>query len=275
MIRLNDLIPLDFSNVKIRFNKKFGTNRPAIDYFTDQTEESKNVMLEGMYWNFNKKKNFVVGNIAIGFVPIPSKQDHWLLFHIGEVTEDLNIQNGIGYRHKILSLYDKFIGRLIVKYHNKGRNMVRKGDKILKECEVVEILPNVYNNDFFPGYFNVNVSWQTLKNLITKPSWVTALKNQKGVYLLVDTSNGKKYVGSAYGGNMILGRWECYIRSGHGGNEGLKELVNKKGVQHIQDNFYFTILDVFNENVPDQMIIDRETYWKEVLLTRKHGYNKN
>ena len=173
-----------------------------------------------MYWNFNKKKNFVVGNIAIGFVPIPSKQDHWLLFHIGEVTEDLNIQNGIGYRHKILSLYDKFIGRLIVKYHNKGQNMVRKGDKILKECEVVEILPNVYNNDFFPGYFNVNVSWQTLKNLITKPIWVTALKNQKGVYLLVDTSNGKKYVGSAYGGNMILGRWECYIRSGHGGNEG-------------------------------------------------------
>ena len=49
MIRLNDLIPLDFSNVKIRFNKKIGTNRPAIDYFTDQTEESKNVMLEGPY----------------------------------------------------------------------------------------------------------------------------------------------------------------------------------------------------------------------------------
>ena len=33
-----------------------------------------------------------------------------------------------------------------------------------------------------------------------------ALRNQKGVYLITDTSNGKMYVGSAYGDEMILNR---------------------------------------------------------------------
>ena len=42
MILLNDILRLpDIKNVKVRFNLNFGTKRPAIDYFTDQTEESK------------------------------------------------------------------------------------------------------------------------------------------------------------------------------------------------------------------------------------------
>ena len=49
-------------------------------------------------------------------------------------------------------------------------------------------------------------------------------RTQKGVYLITDTSNGKMYVGSAYGENMILGRWKSYVKTGHGGNEGLKGL---------------------------------------------------
>jgi hypothetical protein len=50
------------------------------------------------------------------------------------------------------------------------------------------------------------------------------LQNQKGVYLITDISNGKMYVGSAYGENMILGRWESYVKTYHGGNVGLKKL---------------------------------------------------
>ena len=39
MILLNDILRLpDPKNVKVRFNLSFGTKRPAIDYFTDQTE---------------------------------------------------------------------------------------------------------------------------------------------------------------------------------------------------------------------------------------------
>ena len=90
MILLNDILRLpDIKNVKVRFNLNFGTKRPAIDYFTDQTEESKQHMLDGQYWNYARKSNFSNGNITLGFVPIPQKQDCWLLFHIGKIVQDL------------------------------------------------------------------------------------------------------------------------------------------------------------------------------------------
>ncbi len=95
MILLNNILNLPNSrNVKLRFNLNFGSNRPAIDYFTDNTSESTKHMLDGMYWNYGKKGNFSVGDITLGFVAMPSKDDCWLLFHVGKVTKDLNVRNG-------------------------------------------------------------------------------------------------------------------------------------------------------------------------------------
>lgn len=273
-IKLNDILRLpDPKNVKVRFNLNFGDKdkRPAIDYFTDQTDESKQRMLEGQYWNYLKKSNFSNGNITLGFVPIPKKHNCWLLFHIGKVTKDLKIQEGIGYEFEELNEYKKYIGRIVIRFKNQSQNLIRRGENILPKCNVEEILPSVYNNDHFPGYNNVNVSWKSLKNLITKDSWRTALQNQKGVYLLVDSNTGRKYVGSAYGEDMILSRWENYLQTCHGGNKRLKEL----GADYIKDYFYFTILETFNKNT-DKIIIDRESHWKEVLQTRgDFGYNEN
>ena len=125
----------------------FGTKRPAIDYFTDQTEESKQHMLEGQYWNYSKKSNFSDGNITLGFVSIPQKQDCWLLFHIGKVTKDLNIQDGIGYEFEELDEYKEYIGRLVIRFKNHSQNLIRLGENILSMCEIEEILPSVYSND--------------------------------------------------------------------------------------------------------------------------------
>ena len=243
MIKLNEILKLsDPKNVKLRFNLFFGDTRPAIDYFTDNIPTSKQRMLEGQYWNSAKKGNFSLGNISIGFVKIPAKPDCWLLFHIGVVTRDLGIRNGVGYCYEDLPEYDQYIGRLVVRFKNPNQNLIRRGDTTLKDCSVEEILPNVYTNDFFPGYANVNVSWRSLQNLITKVSWRTALGNQKGVYLLIDSKTGKQYVGSAYGQDMLLGRWERYIDSCDGGNKLLKKLSPNQ----IMDYFYFTILETYN-----------------------------
>ena len=272
MILLNDILKLpNLKDVRIRFNLNFGDKRPAIDYFTDQTLTSRKKMLDGQYWNYGKKGNFSVGNVSLGFVPIPRKIDCWLLFHIGKVTKDLSIRNGVGYEYINLPEYDKFLGRVIVRFKNRSQNLIRKGDTTMAQCEVEEILPNVYNNDFFPGYANVNVSWKSLQILINKSSWRTALGNQKGVYLLVDCKSGKKYVGAAYGDDMLLGRWEEYIKTCHGGNKRMKLLKDK----YIRDNFYFTILEHYNPKTDDQIILDRESYWKQVLMTRQFGYNDN
>jgi hypothetical protein len=159
----------------------------------------------------------------------------------------------------------------VVHFHNNSQNLIRRGETTLQLCELEEILPQVYNNDIFPGYAHVNISWRSLSVAIKKPTWRTALGNQKGVYLLVDSKTGKKYVGSAYGDDMLLGRWENYIQTCHGGNK----LLIKLPKDYIKDYFYFSILETFNQNEDSQVIIDREKHWKEVFMTRQFGYNDN
>ncbi len=70
---------------------------------------------------------------------------------------------------------------------------------------------------------------------------------------------------------MILNRWQSYIKTGHGGNA---ELV-KLSFEHMKKNFKFSILDIFKSTVDDQEILEKESWWKTVLQTRKFGYNKN
>ena len=228
-------------------------------------------MLNGHYWNYNKNKSYKEGQITIGLVKIKPNEDFWLLFHIGQVTKDLNNLNGVGYEYCNLTDYEKYAGRLIIKFKNKAQTMIRNAESVFDECYVLQILPDTFDNDLFPGYDKVDISWNELKRVVEKDSWKTALQNQKGVYLLTDISNGKMYVGSAYGKNMILGRWREYSENGHGGNVGLKQL----SPEHIQQNFRFTILDIYKSTIDDQIIIDRESWWKNVLQSKKFGYNGN
>lgn len=268
-IKLNDILQLDnLNNVKIRFNLMFRQNWNPIEVFKNG---DISVMLEGQYWNYNKNKSYKVGQITVGFVKIKPTEDFWLLFHIGQVTKDLNKLKGVGYEYQDLPEYKKYVGRLIVKYKNTSQNMIRNAESVINDCEVAQILPDTFDNDIFPGYDKVNVSWQELSRVIEKDNWKTALQNQKGVYLLTDISNGKMYVGSAYGENMILGRWRAYVKSGHGGNVGLKQLT----FDHIKQNFKYSILDIYKSTTDDQTIIERESWWKEVLQTHKFGYNEN
>ena len=132
-------------------------------------------------------------------------------------------------------------------------------------------LAHTFDNDIFPGYDKVKLSWGELRRVIEKEGWKTALQNQKGVYLITDVSNGKMYVGSAYGDYMILGRWHSYLRSGHGENVELKKIP----FEYIQKNFEYSILDIFKSTIDDKTVISREIWWKNVLKTREFGYNLN
>lgn len=246
----------------------FRDNWDPLELFTDGDFD---ILLEGQYWNHKYKKSFKTGQTTIGFLRIQSTEDLWLLFHIGKVTKDLNVLSGIGYEYATLTQFDKYIGRVIIRYKNSVQTMIRNAESVINDCEVVQILPDVYESEQFPGYENVHVSWNTLRRVLEKDTWKTALQNQKGVYLLTDTSNGKQYIGSAYGHNMILGRWNAYIKNGHGGNAGLKRL----SFSHIKEHFTFSILDIYKSTTDDQIVINREQWWKNVLKTREFGYNEN
>ena len=149
---------------------------------------------------------------------------------------------------------------------------------VCDELEVLEILPNIYDGDEFPGYDKVCLSYVQLQSIIDrkKKSWIAALENQKAVYLITDKKNGKLYVGSATGDNgMLLSRWSNYVENGHGGNVELKKIVLENGFDYIKQNFQYSILENYNAKVDDHVILDREAWWKETLQSRVFGYNDN
>ena len=105
--------------------------------------------------------------------------------------------------------------------------------------------------------------------------WKAALSSVFGIYLLTDIATGKHYIGSAYGEYGIWGRWVNYIYSFHGNNMDLLELFGEKGETYIKSNFKFTILEIIPPTKSSTEIIHKECLWKEKLMTRAFGFNKN
>jgi hypothetical protein len=161
-INLNDILRLDnLENVKIRFNLMFNHNWNPIEIFKNNDMD---LLLSGQYWNYNNRKSYKVEQVNVGFIRIKSNDNLWLLFHVGKITKDLNRFNGIGYEYETLSEYEKYFGRLILRYKNKTQNMIRIANSVIEDCEVFQILPDIFDNDIFPGYDKVNISERAFKN---------------------------------------------------------------------------------------------------------------
>lgn len=129
----------------------------------------------------------------------------------------------------------------------------------------------------FNSYNDVLLSFKELKNLIETDNveWRDKLKAVNGIYGIADRSNGKLYVGSAYGYEGIWGRWKVYVETnGHGNNDMLVELVCKNK-DYAWDNFQWFIFETFSLDVSDDYVIQRENLYKLKLCTRLFGYNKN
>jgi hypothetical protein len=139
------------------------------------------------------------------------------------------------------------------------------------------LLQEPYSGEVFCGYDKIDHDFTALEPIFDneRQDWKSALSNLKGVYLISDKSNGKKYVGSAYGESGIWSRWSCYIGTGHGWNDELTVLIAKNGKGYARKHFKFALLEVMSMATSDETVIKRECYWKSVLLSREHGYNKN
>ena len=274
-LKLNDLLQLekcDIEKAKIRFNVSNGKKNPIDEY-----KYNPEKLLEWNYWN---NKPYKEGQISIGLVRMDTAKDEWLLFTVGKILDRKNVSKfykGVEYNFKTLDKYKDLYGRVILHYHNGSQQMFRNAKGLIDELVVKEILPTKYTGFEFPGYENVRLSFKDLETIINGnyPSYKNALKNQKAVYLITDKLNGKLYVGKATGEDRLLQRWRDYIKTGHGKNKDLKKIFSKKGFEYIKNNFQYSILENYNSNVDDDYILERESYWKEVLKSRDHGYNCN
>lgn len=273
-IMLNDLLHFDAAevpNVRVKFNISNGYDDPLDLYKTNPDE----VNVTWFLWH-DDRRYFNVGQTAICLLKL--RGDQWLLTTIKKITRLLDVTDGVGYDADEVKEYEQYFGRLVVEYHNPCRTMGRKYENVMDELEVVQILNEQYTGNEFPGYENVRLSYPLLKNIVDRqlPGWVDALRNQKAVYLITDTKTGKMYVGSATSQTgMLLQRWSSYAADGHGGNMELRELVKQQGLDYVKDNFQYSILENYNARMDDGYILKRESWWKETLCTRTHGYNKN
>ena len=277
-MKLQELLPFLAKNqneFKVHCATPNGENNPLSIWLSGQDNFTKDQ-------NIQTKKNFERKYI-LSFCEI-NKNGEWLFvgiyesFGVKEIIKDKNTGKELNiYDTELIEEGKEFIGKLVVGFDLKeespsaARQRYRYLESLLDKMEVLELKREEVKVEF-PGYDNVNVTWRELESLIETPAWKTALENQKAVYLIVDTKTGKKYVGSACGDNMLLGRWRNYIANGHGGNKLLKPL----DFEYIKENFKYSILEIFKSSVDDEIIRNRESFWKEVLLTRgEFGYNDN
>lgn len=271
-IKLSDLIPIDnIQDYKMHLACWNRENHP-LDVFVRSKEE-----WEG--WNtwrsqrddFNRDYIFSL----IDFYPEP---ETWLFGGIYKVLSRGTKNYSHSYTVELDITAQQFIGRLKVRFKRPARAKSVCMESYYDQITVSEILKDCYTGEEFCGYENINHDFHLLESIYktNKPDWKAALINVKGVYLITDKSNGKRYVGSAYGDSGVWSRWACYIGTGHGWTDELTRLIKKEGIRYARENFSFALLEYRSMKTDDKTIRERESYWKEVLQTRgSYGYNKN
>jgi len=266
-IKLSSIFPIDnLKDYKLHSATRGSSGEP-LDFFVNDRE-----VWHG--WNrYKPAKNDFNRKYIFSMVRFYHEEDMWLFAGIYQVLEVGKKE----YKIKLTEIGREFIGRLKI-ILKKERNARVKLESYYDDMVVSEILKEPYSGQTFVGFEDINLSFEQLEVILKneKPDWKGALQSIKGVYLLTDKSNGKKYVGSAYGDEGIWSRWLCYIETGHGRNKDLKALVAQKGLRYVRKNFSFSLVEYRPVRVDDQVIIDREVFWKKALLSRgDYGYNQN
>ncbi len=171
-----------------------------------------------------------------------------------------------------LKTFDELHERLVIDWGQSARAWVqRKLDK-----PVIEIRPRGFVAEF-PGYEDVVLSFDALTSIVKQPDanrvWHRTLEAVAGVYLIVDLRSGDQYVGSAYGERGIMGRWETYVRTGHGGNARLQALLANDPTRARA--FQFTILRTLPRSMAQREVVEVEAAFKRKLGSRAFGLNAN
>lgn len=164
----------------------------------------------------------------------------------------------------LTDFYASWKGKLIVSWPPPERSWWRRAHR--NEIPILAVLEESALDAAMPKWDEIALTWEELGVLPTR--WKSALSQWRGIYYIFDTSDGKGYVGSAYGEGNLLGRWLNYAARGHGGNHLLR--------QRDPRNFRFSILQRVSPDMDARDIIRLEGSWKERLHTREpYGLNDN
>jgi hypothetical protein len=263
-------IPLDLASYKVHLATS-NTDSP-LDAFRAGTFKE---------WQEHQTRNNFTKNMVIGLIELPTP-NQWLFAGVFKVLEkERKSEKHTAYQTELLPDPDGLIGRLVVAHARIARQPYLIGNDDGGAFYVDHILEKKLSVEEFPGYHEVCVQHSVLKTIINQnaKSWVGALSDIKGVYYIADRLTGKGYVGSATGNSGIWQRWAEYAQTIHGDNKELRALLKERGNDHC-NNLQWSILEIADSRASaeeqDKHVRARESYWKNVLLTRvPFGYNDN
>jgi hypothetical protein len=272
-IPLTSLLPEGFnpSQYKVHFAVWNQTEHPIDVLATDREEWQGWNSWRSVKNDFNREFIFSVAQ---------DKNDAtlWLFGGIWEVLERGPEQQARSYTVALREdLMGPFIRRLWLRHKRSGRNIRQRMETVLPATTVSSILEEPFAGEPFPGHDRINHSLVDLQAVVTqaRADWRIALESMKGVYVIHDKETGQRYVGSAYGDTGIWQRWATYAATLHGGNVGLKALLEEKGDEYYRTNLRFALLEYWSMRTDDDHVLQRESYWKDVLHARSLGHNKN
>jgi len=254
------------SETKIHLACNNGKGEPLDVYLDGAFDEWQRVQTRK-----NFERPFVLSLIAM-------KQRHAWLFG-GLHRSGSSTPHKEGYFHyPLIELPEtkELNGRLVVHFERPGRQSYLITERWLGDLTVKEIFSEKIQFAKFPGFKSVLLTTQDLRIIVRDqlPDWVAVLSSVAGVYLISDTKSGKLYVGSATGEGGLWQRWCSYASTGHGHNVELRAVMKELGDAHVE-HFQYSILEIADTHTSQKEILQRESHWKSVLLSRLHGYNKN
>jgi hypothetical protein len=263
---ISQLIP-DFSaaNAKVHLASFNGVDAPIDVYLAGNFPE---------WQRYQSAKNFE-REYVVALVELP-QPNMWLFAGLWKSVASAP-QKTRGYYYTLTEVPEcvELNGRLIIEFQRPGRTSYLKAERWADRMHLNEIRQAPLNIREFPGYRNINLSFGELQHVVKQaaPTWCSALSSIAGVYLISDTKLGKLYVGSASGEGGIWRRWTEYARNGHGGNKELRRLTNTDP-EHVK-HWRLSILELADVTASDESVLQRESHWKQVLLSRTHGLNAN
>jgi hypothetical protein len=169
--------------------------------------------------------------------------------------------------------FEELEHRVVIEW-GKG---TRRWDQWPQNKEVVEILSKGELLRPFDDYLGFTLTHSELKYLCSQPEanreWRARLSAVAGIYLVLATTTGAQYVGSAHGVEGIWGRWASYVQNGHGGNKLLKDLIEMDPA--YPDAFSYSILQILPRTSARAEVLNWEALYKQKLGSRAIGLNIN
>lgn len=268
-IKLIDLllaskVPLNLDNYKVHLAT--GSPNPPLEAFFAGTFKE--------WQEYQTRRNFPC-DMVVSLIEI--SRNKWIFAGVYKILGCEKVsEKHIAYSTELLPGQEDVIGRVVVHHERVARQSYLRGNRDGGDFFVSEIREKKLTIRDFPGYNSVLITHGELKIIISQSisSWHSALSNVKGVYLISDAKTGKLYVGSAMGEGGFWQRWAGYATNGHGGNKELRAILDANNSGH-QEHFRYSFLEITDSHATDDYIISRESYWKNVLLSREFGYNSN